>query len=84
MDKPKVNPSATAELLIHSELEENCTGWDGNTIFRFTNGQVWQQDTTQKRSLFLCCPDVSLWRVGSFFYLDVVGARDPLRVRRIQ
>lgn len=33
----------TAAEVIDSQIAGEFTGWDGNTVFRLMNGQIWQQ-----------------------------------------
>lgn len=70
-------------LVTQSELEGNCRGWDGDTVFSLSNGEVWRQDASRYRCVHLCCPAVRIWRLGARFLLEVEGLRDILPVRRI-
>ncbi len=83
-DKVKAKRRHGPELLTESALAENCRGWDGNTVFRLANGEVWEQAMPRIRALFLRRPDVRVWRFGEIYFLDVEGAHDPLRVRRVK
>jgi hypothetical protein len=71
------------KLVTESELDGNCRGWDGNTTFNFSNGEVWRQSAFRFRLLHLCSPAVRVWRIGSAFLLEVEGAHEVLPVQRL-
>lgn len=83
-EKGKAKRRQGPELLTESTLEDNFKGWDGDTAFQLANGEVWQQVMPRTRKLFLICPDVRVWRFGELYFLDIEGAHDPLRVRRVE
>lgn len=70
-------------LVTEGELEGNCRGWDGATVFTLSNGEVWQQSAFRARILHLCCPAIRVWRCGVKYWLEVEGAGEILPVRRI-
>jgi hypothetical protein len=70
-------------LVTQSELEGNCRGWDGDTVFALSNGEVWKQDASRYHSVHLCSPAIRVWRLGARFLLEVEGLHEVLPVRRI-
>lgn len=71
-------------LISQSELDGNCRGWDGSTVFKLSNGEVWRQAAYRYRQLHLCSPGVRVWRLGDAFLLEVGGAREVLPVERLR
>lgn len=41
--KPPKQVTTSVQGAIESEIEGEFNGWDGETIFKLTNGQIWQQ-----------------------------------------
>ena len=37
------SPAAGSPSAIETEIEGDFNGWDGETIFKLANGQIWQQ-----------------------------------------
>ena len=70
-------------LVTECELEGNCSGWDGTTVFYLANGEAWQQTSWRYRSLHLSCPAVRVWRLGTRFLLEVEGSYELLPVQRV-
>lgn len=73
--------AAAIHLVTQSELEGNCRGWDGDTVFKLSNGEVWKQSAFRARKLHLCCPAVRVWRRGMVFLLEVEAAKEVLPVQ---
>lgn len=70
---------------IQSRYDGKFEGWDGDTIFRLENGQVWQQ-TDSGRLVFTADRPLITIRRGWFgaYYLKVQGANKSIRVKRIK
>ena len=67
-------------LVTESELDGACRGWDGQTVFRLVNGEMWRQSSFRSRALYLSCPEVRVWRLGDYCWLEVEGAGEILPV----
>lgn len=70
-------------LITESALEGICRGWDGQTEFRLANGEVWQQCAFRLRALYLNCPEVRVWGLGRYCWLELEGAGEILPVKRV-
>ncbi|MFO7724246.1 MAG: hypothetical protein R6V45_01750 [Oceanipulchritudo sp.] len=70
---------------IESRIDGTFTGWDGDTVFRLDNGQVWKQ--VQPDSFYINAenPKVTIKRAlfGSYL-LSVEGYGASVRVRRVE
>jgi hypothetical protein len=71
------------DLVTESDLDGTCHGWDGTTVFRLSNGQVWRQSAVRHRRLRLCCPAIRVWRMGERFWLEFEGVPEILPVERV-
>ena len=70
-------------LVTQDELEGNCAGWDGATVFALSNGELWQQSAFRCRQLYVSWPLVRIWRCGDFYWIEIEGAGEILPVRRL-
>lgn len=70
---------------IQSRYDGTFNGWDGATVFRLENGQVWKQAESGRLSMKAERPVITIKR-GWFgaFYLKVEGANKSIRVKRVQ
>lgn len=70
-------------LITEDELSGACCGWDGATVFRLSNGEVWQQCAFRARRLYLSCPEIRVWRCAGKHWLEVAGVGEILPVERV-
>lgn len=70
---------------IRSRYVGEFTGWDGKTIFRLENGQVWQQIQSGRMAWRATSPMITIKRgfMGSYM-LSVEGVNKTVRVKRIE
>jgi hypothetical protein len=70
---------------IRSRYVGEFTGWDGKTVFRLENGQVWQQVRSGRLAWRADSPMVTIKR-GFFgsYRLSVEGVNKQVYVKRIQ
>ncbi len=70
---------------ISSRYDGTFDGWDGDTVFRLENGQVWQQAESDRLAFKAERPVITIRR-GWFgvYYLKVEGANKQIRVKRIK
>lgn len=70
---------------IESTIEGTFTGWEGDTVFRLANGQVWKQVQADSFYINVENPKVTIKRAifGSYL-LSVEGFGSSVRVRRVE
>jgi hypothetical protein len=80
-----LDESGSGPKKITSNYVGEFTGWDGDTIFRLENGQVWQQAEQGRMSWRAENPEVTISR-GMFgvYRLSVKGVNKKVKVKRIQ
>jgi len=82
---PPAAPDAEAsDLKIATRIKGKFTGWDGRTIFRLVNGQVWQQRQAGKYAYRAESPEVILKRGNFGYYLKIVSTRLQIPVKRLK
>ena len=68
--------------VIESRIDGDFKGWEGNTIFKLQNGQVWQQAQYSYHYHYSYCPEALIYQSNSGWMLQVDG--DEIPVNRIQ
>jgi hypothetical protein len=79
---PTSAPSSPS--VIESRIDGTFEGWDGDTVFRLINGQVWQQATYAYHYAYAYMPRVLIVRDGSGYVMQVEGVRPTVRVRQLR
>jgi len=64
---------------MRGQIEDEWTGWDGDTIVQLTDGSVWRQEEYHYEYRYAYRPNVTL--TGNTMYVD--GMSRGIRVRRI-
>ena len=80
-----LDESGSGPKKIKSNYVGEFTGWDGDTIFRLENGQVWQQIESGRMAWRATDPMITIKRgfMGSYM-LSVEGVNKKVRVKRIK
>jgi hypothetical protein len=76
--------TATSGTVIESQIDGDFEGWDGETIFKLTNGQIWQQDEYDYTYEYEFMPDVTIYADGGVWKMKVEGVSDVIRVKRLK
>jgi hypothetical protein len=70
--------------VIESRIEGDFEGWDGDTIFRLQNGQIWKQASYSYRYHYAFAPRVTIIPVGGGHEMMVDGVSQRVRVVRLR
>lgn len=70
--------------IIESQIDGEFEGWEGETIFKLRNGQVWQQSSYAYRYKYSYAPKVLIYRSGAVYKMRVDGVDAEIAVRRIK
>ena len=70
-------------LEFESRIRSEFTGWSGQTVFEFDNGQKWQQATYKYKYIYMYRPLARVWSEGSQYLLEVNGVDEKLPIRRM-
>jgi hypothetical protein len=76
-------PSASSGV-IESRIDGEFVGWDGETVFRLQNGQIWQQSSYAYRYHYAYSPRVTIIRLASGYQMIVEGIEGRLQVQRLR
>ena len=69
--------------VIESTIDGKFDGWDGDTIFKLTNGQIWQQAEYAYRYHYAYRPEVLIYKSSRGYIMKVDGVSDEIRVKLI-
>jgi hypothetical protein len=78
--KARSGCSPAVESTISGEIE----GWDGATVFKLDNGQIWEQAEYAYTYFYAYRPDVTIYQTDSGCRMKVEDESDTVIVRRIK
>lgn len=70
--------------VIECNIDGEFEGWDGDKIFKLTNGQIWQQDEYKYSYSYKYRPAVTIVKSGGSYKMMVDGMNDAVRVRLLK
>jgi hypothetical protein len=79
----QARPAPSADI-VESQIEGEFSGWDGETIFKLTNGQIWQQSSYAYTYSYKYRPKVLIFPSGGGFELQVEGMDQRIKVVRLK
>jgi hypothetical protein len=86
---PSVTPRATFGALacapaIESTISGDFNGWEGETIFKLDNGQIWEQAEYSYMYSYQYRPDVTIYQTASGCRLKVEDEDETILVRKLR
>ena len=78
------SPSLSNERVIESKIDGEFNGWEGGTIFKLRNGQIWQQIDGRYKYKYKYSPEVLLIPRGNHHEMRVEGMDATVRVVRLR
>lgn len=69
---------------IESAIAGDVEGWDGETIFKLDNGQIWQQAEYDYTYFYEYNPDVTIYQTSAGCRMKVDGEDETVLVKRIK
>ena len=83
--EPYLRPVASScSPAIEGQIEGKFEGWDGETIFSLTNGQIWQQAEYAYTYSYRYRPSVTIFFAVGGCKMQVEGVDRAIRVRRLK
>lgn len=70
--------------VIETQISGSFNGWDGETVFKLMNGQIWQQISYAYHYHYAYMPGVLIYPSGSGCTMKVEGVDDTISVRRLR
>lgn len=75
----KLNKSA-----IHAQINGNFSGWDGKSVIKLTNGEIWMQTEYYYQYSFAFMPKVTLISTPAGYRMKVDGINKEVAVKRLE
>lgn len=70
--------------VIESQIDGEFEGWEGETLVRLTNGQIWQQTEYHYHYHYAYMPTVLIFRKGGQYKMKVDGIERAVGVERLR
>ena len=83
-NSPSRNSRAEPVDVIESRIDGDFEGWDGETIVKLMNGQIWQQIEYYYHYHYSFMPDVLIYRSGGGYKMKVDGIRKSVGVIQLR
>jgi hypothetical protein len=74
----------TADATIETRIDGEFSGWEGETVFRLANGQIWQQASYNYLYHYAYSPSVLIYRSGAEYRMRVDGVDQTIAVRQLK
>jgi hypothetical protein len=69
---------------IESTISGDIEGWDGDTIFKLNNGQIWQQAAYDYTYFYAYGPEVTIYQTSAGCRMKVEDETETVLVKRIK
>lgn len=69
--------------IVESQIDGDFNGWEGETIYKLMNGQIWQQASFTYTYSYSFMPKVIIYQDGSRYFMQV-GDTKAVHVRRLR
>jgi hypothetical protein len=77
--------SSGCDPAIEARIDGDFEGWEGETIYKLGNGQIWQQASYHYHYHYAYAPEVTIYSTAEGCALRVAGDNDqPISVRRLK
>jgi hypothetical protein len=76
--------SGSCSPAIESNVNGEFKGWDGETIFKLSNGQIWQQAEYDYMYSYSYSPDVTIYSTQSGCRMKVEDEEETILVKRLK
>jgi hypothetical protein len=70
--------------VIETQIDGEFNGWEGKTIVKLMNGQIWQQTEYHYHYHYAYMPKVLVYRSGSGYKMKVDGVEKAVGVERLR
>ena len=74
----------SAPQVIESKIDGEFKGWEGETVIKLLNGQIWQQSEYHYHYHYAYMPDVLIYISGGGYKMKVEGVEKAVGVRRLK
>lgn len=79
-----VPSEVSAQSVIESQISGAFEGWDGETVVKLMNGQVWMQTEYYYEYHYAYMPDVLVYQSGGGWKMKVDGVSKAVGVEQLR
>ena len=76
--------AGTTPTVVESRIDGDFNGWEGETVFKLVNGQIWQQSAYAYKYKYAYSPKVLIYKSGVVYRMKVDGVDGEITVRRLK
>ncbi len=77
------NHSKFVEPVITSKIDGEFRGWEGDTVFKLRNGQMWKQAEYDYMYTYDYMPEVEIYETTDGYMMKVEDVEETIKVKRI-
>lgn len=78
------NNSSSSNSVIETQIDGEFEGWEGETIFKMMNGQIWQQSSYAYLYHYAYSPEVIIYKSSSGYVMKVDGVEETINVTKLK
>jgi hypothetical protein len=76
--------ASAVPAVIESQIDGDFNGWEGETVIRLTNGQIWKQSAYYYEYHYAFMPKVLILESGAIYKAKVEGTEESVAVIRLK
>ncbi len=70
--------------MIETQISGEFEGWKGETLFKMTNGQIWQQSSYSYVYHYAYSPSVFIYEFRGSLNMQVEDVEDTIEVKQLK
>lgn len=74
----------TTPEVIESQIDGDFEGWEGETVVKLMNGQIWMQTEYYYEYMYAYMPDVLIYKSSGGYKMKVEGIDQAVEVRLLK
>jgi len=78
------NSSSSNNSVIETQIDGDFEGWEGETIFKMMNGEIWQQSSYAYLYHYAYSPQVIIYKSSSGYVMKVDGVEETINVVKLK
>ena len=78
------SPRTSTQTAIESKVDGDFEGWEGETIVKLMNGQIWQQTEYYYHYHYSYMADVIVYRSGTGYKMKIEGIEKAVGVEQLK
>ena len=83
-DRKSAAAAPPSAEVVESQIAGDFEGWSGETIFKLSNGQIWQQTEYDYEYEYAYMPEVTIYHTNECWKMKVEDMSDTICVKRLK